>query len=129
MNFYIKQNSTYPILKFPLTEMLMKKYNITDDMMDDFALTFSMYGIDSGIYKIANVPANVEIVNEREDYLDVVKYYLTYEFNLFDTKDVGVYNGEFKLDFMGRYCHKLTIPNNDYIKIFITNSLTKTTVI
>lgn len=133
-NFFIKKDSTLPILKYPLIQQIREKYDITDDMLENVAVTFSMYNIETGIYKIANAPANLVINNDREKYPDDEKYTLTYKFNLNNTKIVGRYYGEFKLDFI-KYdgsdggCGKITLPTESYISIIISDSLTKTTVI
>jgi len=37
--------------------------------------------------------------------------------------------GEFKLDFLGQGCGKLTLPVDSQINIVISDSITKTTVI
>lgn len=130
-NFFIKQNSTYPILKYQLTDKLMTKFNITDEMMENIAVTFSMVSED-GIYVIANKAANIYVkeVNSNEE-ISESKYILLYKFTEKDTKKSGLFHGEFKLDFIsdGASCSKITLPNDEPIQIIIKNSITKTTVI
>jgi hypothetical protein len=129
-NFFIKKDSTLPILKYPLIQQIREKYDLTDDMLDNIAVTFSMIDVETGIYRIANVAANLVINNDRELYPDEEKYSLTYKFNLKDTKIAGRFQGEFKLDFLGEGdCGKITLPTESYINIIITDSLTKTSVI
>jgi hypothetical protein len=128
-NFFIKRNSTLPELKYPLIQQVREKYDLTDDMLDNVAVTFSMMDANTGIYLIANVPANIVISPDRQTNPDEVKYTLMYRFKLHDTRKAGRFLGEFKLDFLGENCGKITLPTNEYINITISDSLTKTTVI
>ena len=41
-NFFIKKDSTLPELKYPLIQQVREKYNITDDMLENVGVTFSM---------------------------------------------------------------------------------------
>ena len=101
MHFYIKQNSSLPELKFPLTKEIMEKYNITDELMQNAAVTFSMVDNNTGLYVISNVPAKL-VINDDSEYfnLDETKYTLAYRFRLKDSKRVGFYSGKFTLDFL-----------------------------
>jgi hypothetical protein len=129
-NFFIKKDSTLPELKYPLIQRVREKYDLTDDMLENVAVTFSMMDADSGIYRIANVPANLVVNRNRPEYPDEIEYTLVYRFKLSDTKKAGRFLGEFKLDFLGEgNCGKITLPTNDYVNIIISESLTKTTVI
>jgi hypothetical protein len=129
-DFFIKKDSTLPELKYPLIQHIREKYRITDDMLENVAITFSMTDADTGIYRIANVPASLIINNDRPEFPDEVKYTLVYKFRLKDTRKVGRYLGEFKLDFLGENeCGKITLPTEGYINIIISDSITKTTVI
>jgi hypothetical protein len=129
-NFFIKKDSTLPELKFPLTQHLREQYDISDDMLDNVAITFSMIDSD-GIYRIANVAANLVINRDRVNNPDEEEYTLTYRFKQTQTSKTGRFNGEFKLDFLNpEYgCGKITLPTQGYINIIISDSITKTTVI
>jgi hypothetical protein len=130
-NFYIKKNSSSPELKFPLTQHIREKYDISDNMLENVGITFSMIDADTGLYRIANVPASLVINNNRPEYPDETKYTLVYKFKLNDTKKVGRFLGEFVVDFLNLEagCGKINLPVNGYINIIISDSLTKTTVI
>ena len=127
--FFIKKNSTLPVLKYPLNQHLLERYDITNEMMGDVAVTFSMINEDTGIYYIANVEAQLIISNDRPMYPDEVKYTLAYQFNVKETSKIGLFRGEFKLDFLGENCGKITIPTDGKIVILISDSITKTTVV
>ncbi len=132
-NFFIKKDSTLPELKFPLTQHLREQYDISDDMLDNVAVTFSMIDAETGIYRIANVSANLVINRDRVNYPDEEEYTLTYRFKETQTSKIGRFYGEFKIDFLqfegNDGCGKITIPTQGHINIIISDSITKTTVI
>jgi hypothetical protein len=127
--FHIKRNSTFPEIKFHLTQFHREKYDITEEMLENVGVTFSMLDVDTGVYRVANVPARLEVFVDEYERLDDCKYVLVYRPKLRDTKYAGIFHGEFKLDFLGDNCGKITLPTDDYIQIIISDSLTKTTVI
>jgi hypothetical protein len=128
-NFFIKKDSTLPELKYPLTQHTMEQYDITKDMLENCAVTFSMIEADSGLYRIANVAANLVVNNNRPEYPDELQYTLMYRFKLPQTRKGGRYYGELTIDFLGQNCCKIKFPVNGYINIMISDSITKTTVI
>lgn len=129
MFFYIKQYSTSPILKFPIDQKIMEKFNITDEMMENVAVTFSMFDIKEEQYVIANNIANISYRKDITETPYEFKYTLYYTFNSLDTNKYGNFIGEFKLTFLGDYCGTITLPNNDYINIVIMKSTTKTNIV
>ncbi len=119
-------------LMLPVSSEDEKKYlyyDITEDMLENCAVTFSMTDADTGIYRIANSEANLEIKEDRPSNPDEVKYTLTYCFSLKDTKKEGHFYGEFKIDFLGENCGKITLPTTQRIDIYIQDSITVTTVV
>lgn len=128
MNFFIKQNSSLPILVYPLTEDILNQYNIDDGMLEDVAVTFSMVLKDDGIYKIANTAGELYINDDQYSTEFTTKYNLVYKFKELNTNKHGIYDGEFKIDFLNGCCGKLTIPEIP-IQIIINPSITKTSVI
>lgn len=130
-NFFIKKDSTLPELKYPLIQQVREKYGITDDMLENCAVTFSMIDASNGLYRIANVPANLVINYERLNKPYEEKYTFSYKFKLKDTRKAGRFFGEFKIDFLGEQigCGKLTLPVENQINIVISDTITKTTVI
>lgn len=126
---FVKQNSTLPEVKFPLSQITREKYDITHDMMDNVAVTFSMIDADTGVYAIANAEAKLIITECEPEKLDEAIYTLAYRFKLPETAKAGRFFGEFKLDFLGEYCGKISFPVDSQIQIIIGDSLTKTTVI
>jgi hypothetical protein len=130
MTVFIKKNSTLPEVKFPLEQWMMEKLDITDEMMQDVAVTFSMIDSNTGNYRIANREAKLLIVENIYEKLDECKYTLAFKMTLKDTKKDGLFSGEFKLDFLGEdNCGKITLPTDDTIQIVIGDSITKTSVV
>lgn len=127
---FIKQHSTLPEVKFPLTQRMREKYDISDEMMESVAVTFSMRDAETGVYHVANDGGKL-LTFDNDDYfqLDESKYTLAYRFKENQTKKTGRYLAEFKLDFLGEYCGKITLPTDDQINIVIAGSSTKTSVI
>lgn len=128
MNFYIKQHSDLPILVFPLTDKIMEKYNINDDMMENVGITFSMID-ENNRFIIANKGGEILYRKDIFETPHLYKYSLIYKFNKFETYNSGKFYGEFKLNFIGEYCNTITLPNNNDINIFITESSTKVEII
>ena len=127
--FFIKKDSTLPELKFGINQRIMEKYDITDEMLDNCAVTFSMIEKDSGLYRIANVEAKLVINEARDVFPDEVTYTLAYRFKRHDTRRAGQFLGEFKVDFLGDNCGKITFPIDTYLPIVIGDSFTKTDVV
>jgi hypothetical protein len=130
-NFFIKKDSTLPELKYPLIQQVREKYNITDDMLENVAVSASMVDAQSGLYYIANVPANLVINYDKLGKPYEEKYTLIYRFKLKDTRKAGRYNFEFTIDFLGSQigCGKIKLPVENQINIVISDAITKTTVI
>ena len=128
-DFFIKKDSTLPELKYPLTQKVREQYDLTDKMLENVAVTFSMMDAQTGQYRIANVAANLVVNNDRPGYPDELQYTLMYRFKLSQTTKAGRFLGEFKVDFLGENCGKITLPTNGFINIQISDSLTKTTVV
>lgn len=129
-SFFIKKNSTLPEIKFPLTQQLREQYDITDEMLENVAVTFSMTDADTGLYRVANSAGNLVVINDGMNHHDEERYTLTYRFTTTQTSKSGRYLGEFKVDFLGEgHCGKITLPTQEYIEIIISDSITKTTVV
>lgn len=129
-SFFIKKDSTLPELKFPLTQQLREQYDISDEMLENVAVTFSMVDADTGIYRIANVAADLVVINDKAKYPDEEKYTLVYRFKLSQTSKAGRYFGEFKIDFLSEGIdYKITLPVQNQINVVIFEGITKTTVI
>lgn len=130
MNFFIKKNSTLPILVFPITEKIMRQFNLTDEMFQNVAVTFSMVDSETGRFKIANKAGGLFINDDYAEYPELEKYSLTYKFCQENTSTSGLYLGEFVIDFLDNdILGKLKLPIDSEINIVINDTITKTSII
>lgn len=128
--FFIRKNSTLPILKYPITQKIMEHYGIVEDMFENCAVTFSMVDNETDTFFIANVPAELMVIEDRVVRDGRAKYTLSYKFKEFETRKAGRFGGEFVVDFMGEMgCGKIKFPITEQIDIIVSDSITKTTVI
>lgn len=127
--FYLKKDSESSVIKYPITQQIKDRYDITDDMLESVAITFSMVDSNTGRFRIANESGYIVVNSDLEPTLS--KYELGFKFNKKHTFKTGRYLGEFVLDFLNpEYgCGSIKLPNVGYLDIIITDSLTKTTVI
>jgi hypothetical protein len=123
--YFLKRYSTHPTIKFPLTQVIREKYDITHDMMQNCAVTFSMLNDETGFFKIANVAADLLIIEDEYQFLEEPDYVLQYALERKDTAEVGVFSGEFKLTFLGDNCGTITFPGSGAIQIIVQQSITK----
>ena len=129
LNFFIKKNSTLPILKYPITDKILTKYDITSDMLSNCAVTFSLLSADTGFYHIANVTAEIIYLPDRAKYPNDTEYSLGFSFRKGHLPKSGLYKAEFTIDFLGDYCGSIKLPENDQINVIVIDSITKTDVI
>ncbi len=133
VDFYIKQYSTLPELKYSIPTEILSDGIINEEVLRNVAVTFSMIDIYDGSYAIANSPGNLIVNTNKKLISQQGKYILLYKFSRFDTNDVGSFFGEFKLDFinpqLSEHHGTITLPTSiDKIKIHIIKSITKTDV-
>ena len=91
MTIFLKKNSTLPEIKLPLQQWMLEKLDITEDMLQDVAVTFSMIDANTGNYRIANREAKLVIVENVYERLDECKYSLSFRVKLKDTKKDGLF--------------------------------------
>lgn len=112
MEFFIKKNTTLPLLKVGLTK---DGVNMFTDFMDDLekaTIFFSMNDVDTGTKKIANQRGYIT-AKEFVDPDTNTEYYLYYKFKPQDTNRTGRYVGEFFI----------SIPNKGVLKTPIREPL------
>lgn len=95
MEFFIKQNSSLPILKMDVvvdgrTESWKDFYSI----LDNATIRFSMKNESDGIQKIFMRPAHIT-EKEKTNPDSQREYYIYYKWNAKDTNKKGRYIGEF----------------------------------
>ena len=96
MEFYLKKNSTLPLLKIQVAKNGRGDYNDFMKIIESSAIFFSMVDIESGIPKITSRPAGFV-----EKFLDdpnaTPEYYIYYQFTNRDTNRPGRYEAQFML--------------------------------
>ena len=96
MNFYIKKNSTLPVIKLEVIKNGRNDYNNFMDMIEVSSIFFSMVDVETGIPKISSKPAGFVEKTSMDPNADP-EYYIYYQFTSKDTNRVGRYEGEFML--------------------------------
>lgn len=95
-NFYIKKNSLLPQLRLELIQDGRNSFNKIWDAIQDADITFTMINKENNSYKILNAPAYIKLKNNDscED-----EYVICYDWKKRDTKEEGVYQGIFNINF------------------------------
>jgi hypothetical protein len=120
--FYIKKNSTKPILKMKVVNDGRFDYKKLHEELENAAITFSMYDVNKNEYKIYRKQGILIPIDGVQD-----EYYIGYVFNEKETNKPGLYKIEFKIDFFSDNS-SLIVPIRDdvYVNVvdsFITSSI------
>lgn len=94
--FYLKKDSVLPILAMELIFDGRHTYNKFHDAIQAADITFTMTNVNTGIIKIANAPCYIKL---REINGCVDEYVICYNWKKRDTKESGLYEGEFTINF------------------------------
>ena len=94
--FYIKKGAVLPTLRMELIEDGRHDYNKFHELIQSADITFTMVNRETGVTKVARVPAYIK---EREDGGCVEQYVICYDWRPHDTKEEGTYLGEFNIQF------------------------------
>ena len=98
--FYIRQKSINPLLRLEVIND--GRYDYRKDLINkslmDCNVTFSMRDVETGLLKISKAPADV--VTAKSEGCEE-KLILQYSWKERDTKDEGVYEGWFDINFNG----------------------------
>jgi len=96
MNFYIKKNSTLPVLTVEIMVDEGTKFRTTNDSFSSSTITFSMKDEYTDIYKIIDKEVSVKEKYTTGDS-PFKSYFLETQFTSKETKTVGSFFGEFKI--------------------------------
>jgi len=116
MEFFIKKNTTLPLLKVELTK---DGVNMFTDFMDDLekaTIFFSMNDVATGTKKIVNQRGYIT----SKEFVDPdtnTEYYIYYEFRPQDTNRVGRYEGEFFISIPDKGVLKTPIRETLFINV------------
>ena len=94
MNFYIKKNSTLPLLKLQVIKNGRTDFHAFMKSLEVSSIFFSMVDVETGIPKINSKPAGFveKIVSEQNAEPE---YYIYYQFTNRDTNKPGRYEAQF----------------------------------
>ena len=125
--FYINSGSILPVLRMELINDGRCDFNKNDIMgkaLQDAKVTFSMKNIDTEILKISNAKCNVVLADNTgcEE-----KYVIEYKWKERDTKEKGIFQGWFTIDFNGNITEneidypkgRLIVPISEDLIIYV----------
>lgn len=125
--FYILKNSVLPVLRLELINdgrYDFMKSDVIGKALQDATVTFSMKNLNTDILKISNAKCNVVLAEQTgcEE-----KYVIEYKWKERDTKESGIYQGFFTINFHGNIKEegvsfpegKLIMPISEELIIYI----------
>ena len=126
-HFFIKKNSTLPILKMKVVNDGRYDYKKIFDRLENAAITFSMIDTENGQHRVFNqqgllLPV-VKIACPEEE-----EFYIGYQFTLKDTKKVGCYKAEFKIDFLDDGA-SLIVPIREDLFVNVVDSVVMSEIV
>ena len=110
MEFFIKKNSTLPKLQVEVLNESRNGYNQLDPLISASTITFSMYDVETGVYKIAGLPATARVNEDGSGYI------LSYQFSKKNTQKIGRFHGFFTIT-NERGTFKVPLESNLFISI------------
>lgn len=125
-HFFIKKNSTLPILKLKVVNDGRYDYKKIFDRIENAAVTFSMVD-EKGFPRVYN-QQGLLIPVEKFNCPENEEFYIGYQFKPKDTKKVGCYKAEFKLDFLDDGATLIT-PIREELYINVVDSVIQTEII
>ncbi len=96
MNFYIKKNSTLPVLTVEVIVDSRTTFGNTNESFSSSTITFNMKDVETDIYKIIGKSVSIKEKYSTGDS-PLKSYYLETQFTLKETTKVGSFIGEFKI--------------------------------
>jgi hypothetical protein len=101
MEFFINKNSTLPKLKMELVNDGRNDFRKFYEKIQNATITFTMYDVETKVKRIACSSASIEMVVANDcANTETPTYYITYQFNDFQTSRSGRYNGYFTITFL-----------------------------
>lgn len=103
--FFINQNSTLPILRMELINDGRNDFKKFHECIQNATITFTMVNADTGVIKISNEKA---YICEKEGNGCESQYLICYQWKKRDTKDKGIYEAYFNIEFDGTLTSEYT---------------------
>ena len=110
--FYIRQGSILPILSMNLIEDGRHDYMKFHEAIQNSTITFTMVNVENGLTKIAKAPAYIK---KRETGGCTEQYAICYDWKERDTRENGVYEGIFEINFGEIKNDEYTYPSGKLI--------------
>jgi len=121
MEFFIRKNSTLPIIKVQIVKDGRLGFREFDNLTKDSTITFSMWNEETNVYYIMNKPASV-MVKPSTVGSNEVEYFVYYQLSSHETRDIGGYIGEFKVT---NSQGEIILPRRKKLFINITDSFSR----
>jgi|TARA_R100001163_G_C5007182_1_gene154315 hypothetical protein len=123
MEFFIRKDSTDPILKMQLVLDGRNDFNSFHDKLANSSIYFSMKDVDTGILKVANKKAY--IVSKIPTSPNApTEYYIYYKWTKNNVNRVGRYEGQFIIYFHSDNT-ELIVPIREDLYITVSDSFVK----
>jgi len=125
MDFYIRKNSTEPIIKMKVIQDGRNDFQNLHDQLANSSIKFSMRDVSTGIYKILNKSGSIVSVANIDENAPI-EYYIYYRWKDGDTAKPGRYQGEFSI-YLNDDCAELIVPIREELFINISDSFARST--
>tara|TARA_R110000803_G_scaffold47825_11_gene99674 strand:- start:972 stop:1373 length:402 start_codon:yes stop_codon:yes gene_type:complete len=123
MDFYIRKNSTEPILKMKVVEDGRSDFQNLHDKLANASIKFSMRDVETGVFKVLNKTGGIVSTNNLDQNSET-EYYIYYRWTERDINRVGRYQAEFSIYFNDD-CSELIVPIRDELYINISDSFVR----
>lgn len=111
--FFIKQNSTLPLLRMELINDGRNDFKKFYEAIQNCDITFTMRNVNTNVIKVSNAKAYA-VKKENENCVE--QYVICYPWKSRDTKEKGTYEGWFSLNFDGTLSSEYaTYPQGELI--------------
>lgn len=128
MDFFIRQHSEQPILLMELTQDSDVDYKKFYQLLKSATITFSMRD-KNGRLKVANKEAGIVKKPVKGTPSSIhEEYYIYYKFSNKDTDTVGLFEGQFLIEFHGNespFIGQFRAPVEENLNIYVRESFTK----
>ena len=120
MEFFIRKNSTEPILKMQLIQDGRNDFDSFYQKLVNSAISFSMKDTQNGAFVILNKAAGI-VAKTTIDALSPTEYYIYYRWQPSDVSEVGRYQAQFNISLIDD-CSDLIVPVREDLYVNITDS-------
>lgn len=119
MEFFIRKNSTLPIIKVQIIKDGRVDFREFDELTNNSTITFSMRDEETNRYYVANKAAQIMVKESNGDSPDI-DYYVYYQLSSHETRKPGGYIGEFKIT---NNQGEITLPLREKLVINVRDSI------